>query len=204
MSANRPPADPFPLVAIALMKGVVYAESDPSLWQALLSLHARVREHVGAIGLELMVDEVEGHAYLRQRAGVNGEPELPRLVARRPLGYSVSLLLVLLRKRLAELDASGGETRLILGCDDLVDLMRLFRAEGSNEARSVDRIDADIQKVVELGFLRRLRGQEERFEVRRLLAAFVDAQWLDAFEARLAQYREHAAGRMGDGGEGAR
>jgi hypothetical protein len=151
-----------------------------------------------------MVDEVEGHAYLRQRAGVNGEPELPRLVARRPLGYSVSLLLVLLRKRLAELDASGGETRLILGCDDLVDLMRLFRAEGSNEARSVDRIDADIQKVVELGFLRRLRGQEERFEVRRLLAAFVDAQWLDAFEARLAQYREHAAGRISDGGEGAR
>ena len=46
----------------------------------------------------------------------------------------------------------------------------------------LDRIDAHIQKVVELGFLRRLRGQEDEYEVRRILKAFVDAQWLGDFE----------------------
>ncbi|HEX9399456.1 MAG TPA: DUF4194 domain-containing protein [Anaeromyxobacter sp.] len=175
------------------MRGVLDREEDPAAWQALLQLVARVREFVGVMGLELVVSEAEGHAFLRQRPATEGEPELPRLVARRHLGYSVSLLLVLLRKKLAELDAGGGETRLILSRAEMADLVRLFQEERTNEARATDRVDADIAKVVELGFLRKLRGQEDSFEVRRLLKSFVDAQWLDAFERKLARYRELGA-----------
>jgi len=185
--------DPLPNVVIVLMKGVLDREEDPAGWQALLGLVSRVREHVAVMGLELIVDEAEGHAFLRQRPTEEGEPELPRLVARRQLSYSVSLLLVLLRKRLAELDAGGGEGRLILSRSEIADLVRIFQQERTNEARAADRIDADITKIVELGFLRRLRGQEDSFEVRRLLKSFVDAQWLDGFERRLAAYRERAA-----------
>ena len=181
------------LVLLALMKGVTYQENDPVLWQSLLKLQARVREYVAVLGMELLVDEAEGYAYLRQRPSREGEPDLPRLVPRRQLGYAVSLLLALLRKKLAEFDALSGDTRLILGRDDMVGLMRLFLPESGNEAKLVDRIDRHIEKVVEMGFLRRLRGQEDRFEVRRILKAFVDAQWLNEFDQRLAQYREHLA-----------
>ncbi|HYG69843.1 MAG TPA: DUF4194 domain-containing protein [Anaeromyxobacteraceae bacterium] len=189
--------DPLPAVLVALMKGVVDAQDDPAAWQDLLSVHARVRDYVALLGLELIVDEAEGYAFLRQRPQLEGAPELPRLVARRPLGYSVSLLLVLLRKRLAELDASGGDTRLILSRMEIADLVRLFHADRTNEARTVDRIDADLAKAIELGFVRRLKGEEERFEVRRILKAFLDAQWLEAFDAKLAAYREHSAGGKG-------
>lgn len=181
------------LVLLALMKGVTYQENDPVLWQSLLKLQARVREYVAVLGMELLVNEAEGYAYLRQRPSREGEPDLPRLVPRRQLGYAVSLLLALLRKKLAEFDALSGDTRLILGRDDMVGLMRLFLPESGNEAKLVDRIDRHIEKVVEMGFLRRLRGQEDRFEVRRILKAFVDAQWLNEFDQRLAQYREHLA-----------
>lgn len=198
---ESPPRDPLPPVLVALMKGVVDAQNEPSTWQDLLSLHARVRDHVALLGLELFVDEAEGYAFLRQRPQPEGDPELPRLVSRRPLGYSVSLLLVLLRKQLAELDASGGEARLIVSRAEIADLIRLFHADRTNEARTADRIDADIVKVVELGFLRRLKGQEDRFEVRRILKAFVDAQWLDSFDAKLAAYRDHAARAGGGKGE---
>jgi hypothetical protein len=100
----------------------------------------------------------------------------------------VSLLLALLRKRLAEADAAGGE-RLILSREQLAEMLRLFLPEGSNEARLVDRIDAHVAKIVELGFLRRLRGQDESlYEVRRILKAFVDAQWLNEFDQRLGEY----------------
>lgn len=192
-SSGEPPVrDPLPPLLVALMRGVVDAQDDASAWQQLLSLHARIRDHVALLGLELVVDEAEGYAFLRQRPVAEGVPEIPRLVPRRPLGYSASLLLVLLRKRLAELDASGGETRLILSRGEIGDLVRLFHADRTNEARTADRIDADLSKVVELGFLRRLKGQEERFEVRRILKTFVDAQWLEAFEAKLAAYRAHA------------
>ena len=69
------------------------------------------------------------------------------------------------------------------------EMLRLFLPEGSNEARLVDRIDAHVAKIVELGFLRRLRGQDESlYEVRRILKAFVDAQWLNEFDQRLGEY----------------
>jgi hypothetical protein len=180
-------------VLVTLFKGVLYHDQSPELWQALLQLHARVRDHVTVFGLELVLDEAEGYAYLRQRPAADGEAELPRLVQRRHLGYSVSLLLALLRKKLAEHDAAGGDPRLILSREQIVDLVQLFLPSGTNEAKLVDRIDADINKVVELGFLRRLRGQENQFEARRILKAFVDAQWLSDLERKLMEYRTHLA-----------
>ncbi len=178
---------------VLLLQGVLYRDQDSSLWQALLGLQARVRDHVTQIGLELILDEAEGYAYLRQRAPLEGEPPMPRLVQRRQLSYPVSLIVVLLRKKLAEFDATGGDTRLIVSREQIVDQVRLFLPETGNEARLLDRVDTHINKVIELGFLHRLRGQEHQFEVRRILKAFVDAQWLSDFEQRLAHYRDHGA-----------
>jgi len=175
-------------VLITLFKGALYQDQSPDLWRSLLELQGRVRDHAGVFGLELMLDEAEGFAYLRQRPA-GDEPELPKLVQRRQLGYSVSLLLALLRKKLAEHDASGGDARLILSREQIVDLVQVFMPAGTNEARLVDRIDADVNKVVELGFLRRLKSQQDQFEVRRILKAFVDAQWLSDFDQRLAEYQ---------------
>lgn len=177
---------------IALFKGVLYQSEAPELWQDLLRLQAQVRDHSALFGLELRLDESEGHAYLRQRPAAEGEPELPRLVQRRQLGYPVSLLLALLRKKLAEHDAGGVDARLILSRDQIAEMIRLFLPDSVNEAKLIDRLDKDINRVEDMGFLRALRGQPDRFEVRRILKAFVDAQWLSEFEKRLAEYRAYA------------
>jgi hypothetical protein len=183
----------FSLIMIALLQGALYRDPDAALWQALFELQARVRDYGATVGLELMFDEAEGYAYLRQRPPVEGEPELPRLIQRRQLSYPVSLILVLLRKRLTEFDATGGDTRLVISRDQVADQVRLFLPDTANEARLLDRIDAHLNKVIELGFLRRTRGQDDHFEVRRILKAFVDAQWLAQCEERLAAYGAHAA-----------
>lgn len=47
---------------------------------------------------------------------------------------------------------------------------------------------------MELGFLRQLRGQTGTYEVARILKAYVDAQWLEEFDARLAAYRSSLTG----------
>lgn len=182
------------VVLVTLMKGVAYREENGALWERMLRLQSAVRDHVQAIGLELILDEAEGYAYLRQRVVApedESQAELPRLVARRPLGFQVSLLLVLLRRRLAEFDAQSGDTRLVLTHDDIVELLRAFVPASGNEARVMDKLEQQIAKVVELGFLRRLRGQQQQYEVARILKAFVDAQWLDVFEEKLRVYREH-------------
>jgi hypothetical protein len=67
--------------------------------------------------------------------------------------------------------------------------VRVFLPPSSNEARLVDKIDSHIAKVVELGYLRKVGDAGEGFEVRRILKAFVDGQWLADFDQRLADYR---------------
>ncbi|WP_239796306.1 DUF4194 domain-containing protein [Candidatus Nitrotoga arctica] len=181
-------------LVIALLKGVIYQEGEASLWNALLNLQARVRDYVTVLGLELVLDESEGYAFLRARLESEGEgvAKLPRLVARRPLTFPVSLLLALLRKKLAEFDASGGDTRLVLTRDQLVELVRVFLPDSSNEAKLIDQIETHLNKIVELGFLRKLKtgaGQPTAFEVRRIIKAFVDAQWLNDFDTRLSAYQ---------------
>ncbi|MDD5204200.1 MAG: DUF4194 domain-containing protein [Desulfobacterales bacterium] len=180
----------FSLALIGLMKGVLYQEADPKLWQQLLSLQARVRDYVSVLGLTLMLDEAEGYAWLHTREPAEGEEPLPRLVGRRQLSYPVSLIIALLRRKLAEFDAGGGDTRLILSQEEIVEMVRTFLPDGTNEARLVDQIDAHLTKIVDLGFVRRLRSQEHAIEVRRILKAFVDAQWLNEFDNRLKGYQE--------------
>lgn len=190
-------------LAITLLKGVIYREGDERLWGGLLNLQARVRDFVAVLGLDLVLDEAEGYAFLKSRpepADDEATARLPRLVARRPLSFPVSLLLALLRKKLAEFDAGGGDTRLVLTRDDIVELLRVFLPDSSNEAKLIDQIEAHINKVVDLGFLRRLRPTSgsttgpASFEVRRILKAFVDAQWLADFDARLAAYKAQLIG----------
>lgn len=190
-------------MVIPLLKGVLYSEEKPALWSALLSLQAGVRDYVSVLGLELVLDEAEGYAFLRSRPE-SDDPEndgIPRLVARRQLSFPVSLLLALLRKKLAEFDAGGGETRLILNRDNVVELIRVFLPAGSNETRLIDQVNAHLNKIVDMGFVRKLRGQDAVFEVRRIIKAFVDAQWLAEFDRRLAEYRQLAAGQ-GDAEDG--
>ncbi|AEK56745.1 MAG: DUF4194 domain-containing protein [Acidithiobacillus caldus] len=188
---------------IGLLKGVQYREQDERQWAALLNLQARVRDYVAVLNLELVLDEAEGYAFLKSRpepAEDDPSPRLPRLVARRPLSFPVSLLLALLRKKLAEFDAGGGDTRLVLSRDEIVELVRVFLPDGPNEAKLIDQIETTINKVVELGFLHKLKpasgslAGQANFEVRRILKAFVDAQWLAELDARLAAYQSALSG----------
>ena len=180
-------------VVVHLLKGPLERDQAPRLFQDLLRLHAQAIDYVGVIGLELLVDEAEGYAFLRQRRAEEDEAEPPpRLVASRPLGFQVSVLCVLLRKKLVEADAGGGDTRVILSRAQMVELMRVYMPSLANEAKLEDQIERHIAKVEELGFLRPLKGQGGVYEVRRILKAFVDADWLGELEAKLLAYRAHA------------
>ena len=185
-------------IVVPLLKGVVYQDENPALWGTLLKQQAGVRDYMAVLGLELMLDEAEGYAFLRSRPEVDedGATAVPRLVARRQLSYPVSLLLALLRKKLAEFDAGGGDTRLILSRDEVVELIRIFLPAGSNEVKLIDQVDATLNKIAELGFIRRLRGQKQMIEVRRIIKAFVDAQWLADFDERLAEYGQQLSGAV--------
>jgi hypothetical protein len=183
-----------------LMKGVVYRDAHELAWQHLLRLQPQVQDYVAMLGLHVVVDEAEGYAFCRQRpddAETDGATPLPRLIPRRSLSFHVSLLLALLRKKLAEFDAQGGDTRLMLSREQIREMVRVFLPSTTNEARLVDQIDANVAKVADLGYLRPVKGADQMYEVRRILKAFVDGQWLADFDGRLAQYADTLAGTAG-------
>jgi Domain of unknown function (DUF4194) len=186
------------LAVIPLMKGVVYRDGNEAAWQQIRQLQPQVRDYVNVLGLQVVIDEAEGYAYLRQRPAEDEEAgQLPRLVPRRSLSFHVSLLLALLRKKLAEFDAQAGDTRLMLTRAQIVEMLRVFLPETSNEARLVDQIDAHIGKATDLGFLRPVKNAEQLYEVRRILKAYIDGQWLADFSGRLAEYARLTAGEEG-------
>ncbi|KUN89963.1 MULTISPECIES: DUF4194 domain-containing protein [Streptomyces] len=192
-STSAPQPYTLSLPVNQLLKGPVFRDQHERAWDALVHLSARVKDYVEVMGLRVVIDEMEGYAFLQSMPDDEDavrDPRMapPRLIPRRSLSYPVSLLIVLLRKRLAEFDAGADGTRLMITRDEIVEMIRTFLPAGSNEARLVDQIDGHINKMVELQFLRRARGQEQLFEVQRIIKAFVDGQWLADFETNLAQY----------------
>ncbi len=193
-SANLPPQAAS--VIIQLLRGVLYNDKQPELWQSMVTFQTAIRAYLAVIGLQLFLDETEGYAFLRQQEEDDDDdsdtPPLPKLVQRRQLSYPVSLLCILLRKKMLEQDASGGATRVILSRSQIVDMVRVFLPQTTNEAKLVEHIDQHIKKVVDYGFLRRLKSDDELYEIRRIIKALVDANWLGSVDEKLTQYQDYA------------
>jgi hypothetical protein len=79
------------------------------------------------------------------------------------------------------------ESRAIISKADIVEMFELFLTESSNEVKQIKEIEISIKKVVDLGFLKRLR-ESNNYEITRVIKSFVDAQWMDEFDKRLDEY----------------
>ncbi len=191
--------DRLPGILIALLKGVVYREDNIKKWQDLVDYQGQIRDYLSVIGLELLFFEDEGFAFLKNREREEEDEEIPRLIVRRQLSYPVSLLLAQLRRKLAEHDASSGEERLIIDKQEIINVMGTFFVSGSNEVQFIRKIDGTLQKVSELGFIRFLGDKKDKIEVKRIIKAFIDAQWLQEFDTRINEYREYGKGNQGTG-----
>ncbi|RKX89263.1 MAG: hypothetical protein DRP59_11265 [Spirochaetes bacterium] len=192
-------SDRLPGILVALLKGVVYREDNIKRWQDLIDYQGQIRDYLSLIGLDLLFFEDEGFAFLKNKERDNEESEIPRLIIRRQLSYPVSLLIAQLRRKLAEHDASSGEERLIIDKQEIINIMETFFVSGSNEVQFTRKIDSALQKAYELGFIRFLGDKKEKIEIKRIIKAFVDAQWLQEFDTRIEEYREYGRSNQDTG-----
>lgn len=171
---------PYAPAVIRLLQGALSID-DVSTWNILLTHETPTREYLAKIGLELVLSEADGYAFLRQPdlEGEDGQKvPLPRLTRRDRLSYHVTLMCVLLRERLDQFEASTPETdRLILTADDLRDMLRPFLRERADERTLLKKIDETASRVADLGFLKRLGG-DNRYEVRMILKARIGSEIL--------------------------
>lgn len=187
-------------VLIALLKGIVYSHQK-EIWNTLIlpENERDVRNYFADIHLDLIIDKSEGYAYLKQQQTPadeeENEQEAPmRLIRRRALTFHVSLLCLLLRKHLIENDQTGESTRAILSREEINSQMKLYMKESTNEAVANKQIDAAIKKVEDEGFLRRMKTEQEQYEVNRIIKAFVNAdqvgEWLERYKEYVKQSKK--------------
>ena len=187
-------------VLIALLKGIVYSHQE-EIWNTLIlpENERDVRNYFADIHLDLIIDKSEGYAYLKQQQTPadeeENEQEAPmRLIRRRALTFHVSLLCLLLRKHLIENDQTGESTRAILSREEINSQMKMYMKESTNEAVVNKQIDAAIKKVEDEGFLRRMKTEQEQYEVNRIIKAFVNAdqvgEWLERYKEYVKQSKK--------------
>ena len=102
-------------------------------------------------------------------------------------------MLVLLRKRILESDLQGSESRLVLSLAQISDMISLFYEDGSaNERKREDKVQENINKLSRMGFLRKLKNEDDKYEVSRIINAFVEIEKLKEIEEKLKLYKEKA------------
>jgi hypothetical protein len=193
MSADQAKFPPSSFVKAKLFREPIYRE-DGELWLTLRAQQDEVRYYFRQIGQELVLDEGEGYAFIRQLE-LEGEERVPRLIQRRRLSYLATLLAVCLREEFLRFDAAPGDsTRLVKTRDELRNLIVDFLRDTTNQVRDVARLDRAIQQLTDLDFLRPLGPADQNaYEVMRILKARIGPGELDTIRQRLLCYAESGA-----------
>lgn len=180
---------PYSHILVALLKGIVYSHNE-KVWDELLKPEneSDVKKYFADINLDVIIDKSEGFAYLKQKVSEEEEEETLKLIQKRPLNFHVSLLCLLLRKHLIENDREGESSKAILSKEEIISLVKPFYKQTTNEANQQKQIETAITKVIEEGFLRKMKTDDEQYEINRIIKAFVNADVVNDSLEKLKTY----------------
>ena len=174
---------------ISLLKGVIIKENKEKIWDTILNYRNQIEDYFRQLGLTLKLYEEEGYCYLQQIEDDETD-NLLKLVPKVSLSLHLSLLLVSLRKYMLESTANGDE-KIVISKEEIFIKMKNYLKETSNEIKQEKEITSYIKKVEDMKFIRKLKNSDNKYEILRLLASFVDAQWLDDLNKCILEYKEY-------------
>jgi len=170
-------------VAVRLFQGVVYLE-DGKPWDVLLRNMTPLEDYFGRVGLQLVIDEAEGFAFLRQLQAED-LPEayegLPKLFRRSRLSYDATLLTILLREELRRFEEEEvHDQRCVVSGDELFEQWKAFFPRDQDEVKLRKALSTAIRTMEGLKFVRRFGRDTDEWEIRRILKARLIAADLEA------------------------
>ncbi|SHL15783.1 protein of unknown function [Chitinophaga jiangningensis] len=184
----------YSLSLISLLKGLVFNHQQ-EVWGNMITYESDVRKYFTHLGLEVYIDKSEGFAFLRQIAFEEDVMTLPKLIEKRQLNFFTTLICIVLRKYLLEHDAQGGSVRSIISEAEIVNRTKVFLPVVNDEAKQQEKIVTTINKIVDIGFLRKLDDQENNYEVHRIIKGFINADVIDATLKSLQEYIQNKSSK---------
>jgi hypothetical protein len=143
------------------------------LWPVLIRDEGVIRKRLAELFLELVIDRDIQVAFTRQ-ADTNGL-EVPLLLRRSQLTFIDSVLLLYLRRQLAQAETHG--ERAAVSKDEIVEHLNPYdRTGNTDKAGFTNRILASINKFKERHILQKMPADDARFEVSPTLKLLFSAE----------------------------
>jgi hypothetical protein len=196
-------------VLARLALGPLY-QGETHHWNVLRDDLARIRAHYADMGLEVVVDESGGYAYLRQipeeslqqpaATGSDngwdggGTAPLPRILRRTPLSYHQTLFLVLLRERLLRHEQLPDIVEpLYLEFGDIAEMLRPYFPEIADNKTYDGRIRALLRRFDELNLICPVKNRDgQLYRVEPIIKARLPAEEINEIKKRLTDGKESA------------
>ena len=182
---------------IALLKGPIIKKtsSENKLWNLVIRDRTFIDNYFSTIGLTLLVEESDGYAFLRQKEEDLDEDawDLPRLIRRVPLTAEQTFLCVVLREALDYFETSGNLSEIcVFSESEILDLIKDFSPNYSDELSFKRKIKATINKLCELGYLEDITDKNanednHNYEVKRIIRAIITPSFLEEFKEKLIE-----------------
>jgi hypothetical protein len=191
-------------VLAKLATGPLY-QTESQHWGILLDDLARIRMHYADMGLDVVVDESGGYAYLRQAQETTPQPlaadgndgdwtggglaPLPRILRRTPLNYHQTLFLVLLRERLLRHEQLPDIVDpLYLEFGDIAEMLRPYYPETADNKSHDKRVHALLRRFDELNLIRPVKNRDSLlYHVEPIIKARLPAEEIDEIRKRIAE-----------------
>lgn len=174
-------------VLVQLVKGpYILAERHKEAWRTLLTDTAAIRSRVADLLLELVVDETQGVAFVRNAPIADGTAT--QVVRTMSLTFLDTAMLLFLRR---ELLRGAGAHRVFIGRDEVYEHLTSYRAaESTDEAGFLKRINSAWTKMEKHNLLLPT-GTGERYEISPILRLIFSPEQIQAVEA---EYQRLAGG----------
>ena len=111
---------------ILLLKGILYKKEHEREFFELINSIGVISDYLENIGLQVIIDESDGYAYIKNIEYEDEEEALPKLISSRELNFKVSLMCVLLREKIAEFEMQSDNEIAVVSKDELIEKMSLF------------------------------------------------------------------------------
>lgn len=193
------PMDTRRVLVHLLLGPALDAQRQTKLWPVLLRDERVLRSRLHELFLELVVDHEQRVAFTRQV--VDESADAPVLLRKAALTFVQSALVLFLRQQLTQADARG--ERAVVSHEEMREHLRVFEQDKNVDKAKFERqANNAVEKAAQLNLIRRLRGEEARYEVSPALKLLFPAEEIHALtETYLRLARRGAAGALDDEAE---
>lgn len=178
---------------VALLRGPYISHRRDSLvWSALLAHETVVRQHLGDLLLELVIDADAEVAFSRNLVpDPDFDRPVPSVLRKAALSFIDSALLLHLRHLL--LQGAAQNERVVVGRDEIDAHMQAYATSSGNDpAQFAKRLTASLKRMRDWSILL-TTDTEERWEVSSILALILTPEEIGGIEAEYERLRDQGA-----------